>query len=641
MMGGSSSSQTRRFGLFEVDLSARELRKKGLRVKLQQQPFELLLALLENPGEVVSREALRQKLWPADVYVDFDRSLNKAMVKLREALGDSSDSPLYVETLPRVGYRFIGMRNGSAEAAPAANGSFTPPSHTQDPGTAAGTKFQIGSPAIPSAAETPASSKSSRLLLWAASAVLLIAAIFSAWAIRRSKIPDQTIHSIAILPLDNLSGDPAQDYFADGMTDELTTMLAKNSTLNVTSRTSVMQYKAARRPLPEIARALGVDAILEGSVARSGDKVHMTIQLIQANTDSHLWAESYDRDAKDLVPLPSEAAISIANRLNAAVPHPPTVRYVSPEAHDAYLRGRYIWYAGSNEEAGSYFRKATELQPDYALGWAGLAEYYGAGLVGGELAPATTLPLLKNASAKAVELDDSLPDGHLCMAAAIFIADWNWDRAEQEMRRALELDPKFAEGHHFHSKMLAALNRYPEAIAEQKIAMEIDPFSRPYGMAHTYGMTRQCDAAIDDAKQRLKTRESGELHWVLAEGYRCKRMRNEYVLEVGKALSKWGATDLAANSSKVFAQGGYSAVLRLWIRDLEKNAGQSYISPMRLATYYGELGDREKTLHLLEQAYQEHSTQLLWLQTDTAFDFLHSDDRYRAIVKAIGLPPAY
>jgi TolB-like protein/DNA-binding winged helix-turn-helix (wHTH) protein len=641
------------FGVFEVNVSARELRKKGVRVKIQQQPFELLLLLLARPGHVLSRDDLRRKLWPSDVYVDFDRSLNKAMVKLREALGDSSESPLYIETLPRLGYRFIGPVTHPQIAQDSATLPVTPSPEMFVPSEDISGKSAIGSIAsrveaseYPPASALPGSYPAENLpgARWpriAAAALILIATSATALAVHKHNLSSATIHSLAVLPLDNLSGDPSQDYFADGMTDELTTMLAKNSTLNVTSRTSVMQYKAAHQPLPEIARALGVDAILEGSVVRSSDKVHVTIQLIQASTDTHLWAESYDRDVKDLVPLPGEAALSIAKRLNADVLHPPIVRYVSPEAHDAYLRGRYIWFTGNNEDAGPFLRRATELQPDYALGWAGLSAYYGAGVLGGQLAPAVALPQLKAAALKAVELDDSLPDGHVSLAGAFFLTDWNFDRAEQEIHRALELDPKFAECHHLHSKMLAAVNRYPEAIAEQKIAMEIDPFSRPYGMAHTYGLTRQCDAAIDDAKQRLKTAESGDLYWTLSEGYRCKHMLNESVPPWAKALAMWGATELAANTRQAFAQGGYRTVLRLRIRDLEKHAEQSYISPMHLAVFYAELGEREKTLRLLEQAYQEHSAQLLWLQSDTAFDFLHTDDRYRAIVNGIGLPPAY
>ena len=286
------------------------------------------------------------------------------------------------------------------------------------------------------------------------------------------------------------------------MTDELITMLAKNSTLRVVSRTSVMQYKGARRPLPEIARALGVDGILEGSIARSGEKVHMTVQLIQAPSDTHLWAESYDRDASDIVSLPREAAQTIAKRLNSAVPQAPLPRYVNPEAHDAYLRGRYLWYAGQYGKSFGYFKKATELQPDYAPGWSGLSIYYEASAIDGQKSPAETLAAGEEAARKAVQLDDSFPEAHLALCAAIFINRWDWTRSDQECKRAIELDPEFAEAYHFRAKILATLNRNQEAIEAQKKATELDPFARPFALAYSYQLARQYDAALTDALQR-------------------------------------------------------------------------------------------------------------------------------------------
>ena len=299
-MAVSPTQDTVRFGLFELDLRAGQLSRNGTKIRLPQQSLQLLTALLERPGEILSREELTQRLWSSDVFVDFDHGLNKSIQKLRDALGDSADSPRYIETIPRVGYRFI---------APVNNG----------------TRLQEQQPAPPPAqpkpdlppAQPPApiveNKKRARWPLLAAS--LAILALVTGWLLHRRTPAAESIHSLAVLPLDNLSGDPAQDYFADGMTDELTTMLAKDSTLRVISRTSVMQYKGARRPLPQIARELGVDGILEGSIARSGDKVHMTIQLIQAPSDTHIWAESYDRAANDVVSLPSEAAQTIAKRL--------------------------------------------------------------------------------------------------------------------------------------------------------------------------------------------------------------------------------------------------------------------------------------------------------------------------------------
>ena len=340
------------------------------------------------------------------------------------------------------------------------------------------------------------------------------------------------ITSLAVIPLDNLSGDPNQEYFADGMTDELITMLAKDSNLRITSRTSVMQYKAAHRPLSEIARALNVDAILEGSVSRANGQVHMTLQLIRADTDAHLWADSYDRAENDSVSLPVEAARAIATRLNSSSPVKTSTRYVNPAAHDAYLHGLYIWYGGSNEKAGEYFKKAVEIQPDYALGLTGLAAYYGAGAFEGQLDPRDALPKAEAAAAAAIKLDDSLPEAHSTMAGAVYAGRWDWRWSEQEIRRAVQLDPKFAEGWHLYAKLLGPLNRNEEAIAAQKKATELDPFARPWAMAVILLVARQYDAALAEANLRLEINPSApSLHAIKSDCYHAKGMEKQSAQE--------------------------------------------------------------------------------------------------------------
>ena len=506
-------------------------------------------------------------------------------------------------------------------------------------------------------AVTGAVSATGTAVLWIAAgmfAVLLVAAAVSmgpkplfSRLLNRNSPP--VITSIAVVPLDNLSGQSDQDYFADGMTDELITMLAKNSTLRIISRTSVMQYKGVHRPLPEIARELGVDGILEGSVARSGDKVHMTIQLIQAPSDTHVWAESYDRDANDAVSLPREAAQTIAKKLNSAVLQPAPQRYVNPEAHDAYLRGRYIGVsARNNEEAGKYFKKATELQPDYALGWAGLSWYYravGLGYSGaslGDLGPAKVFAQAEAAATKAVELDDSLPESHLAMGSAIFFGQWNWARAEQEVSRAIELNPGFADAYYFRSKMLIALNRHEQAIEAAKKFIELDPFARPYALASTYVDSRQYDAAVNEARARLEIYpQDARLHDTLGQAYRRESLWKEAVQEWEKTALLRGDKESGENLRRHFEKGGYKAMVLWQVGDLKKKSATQYVSPVFLAALHAELGQREETLSLLEEGYRLRYPQLLWIQTDPAFDFLHSDERYRSIIRRVGLPPTY
>jgi TolB-like protein/DNA-binding winged helix-turn-helix (wHTH) protein len=645
MQGASSSSQSAiTFGVFEADPRARELRKKGILIKLQQQPFELLMILLEHPGQVVSREEVRKRLWPADVYLDFDRGLNKAMVKLREALGDSSESPLYIETLPRVGYRFIGPVNTAPrqtfEAASREAEVATLGSTIRENGSAVS---EVTEPASTAALERAKPRSSWRMPAAIGVAVLLTAGIAGDWRREHSKSFEASpIRSVAVLPLDNLSGDPNQEYFADGMTDELTTMLAKNSNLHVTSRTSAMRFKGARQPLRDIARELGVDGILEGSIARSGDNVHMTVQLIRASDDAHVWAESYDRKSGEVAALPSEAAETIAKKLNSAVASSKPARYVNPEAHDAYLHGLYLWFNGKNEEAHASFTKATELQPDYALGWVGQSFYYGVGADDGDLNPADALPKLEAAAKKAVELDDELPEAHLARSAAYYVVDWDWTRADQEILRAIELNPRYAEGIHFRQKILLTQNRYDEAIELQKQATEIDGFSRTHAMAQAYSRVRRFDEAAAEAQQRVASdpNDRGN-HQTLSYVYRCQGKYKESVEEMAKVYSLSGWDAGAAGIRNAFDKGGYKGAVQWQLDDLKQQAARHYVSPANFAVLTAQLGQREQTLALLEDALRQHSPQLLLMQTEPAFDFLHSEERYHAVIRGVGMPPAY
>lgn len=632
-MAVSPAEEILRFGLFELDVKAGQLRKSGMRIRLAQQPVQLLAMLVERPGEVVTREELRQGLWPQDVFVDFDHGLNKCVQKLRDALGDLADSPRYIETIPRVGYRFIAPVGSSARPAtqerdgPAAqNGSY--------PAKQAGTAEAFHG-------------KPGRKWLWlwlALTGCVILLAVGTVWLVDRGQQRlNAPIHSLAVLPLDNLSGDRGQDYFADGMTDELTTMLARDSTLRIVSRTSAMQYKGVHRPLREIAAALGVDGIVEGSVERSGDKVHMTLQLIQGPSDTHVWAESYDRDANDLVSLPDDAAMEIAKRTNSTAANHARVRYVSPEAHDAYLHGRYLWYAWSNEEAEKYFQKAVELQPDYAAAWTGIADYYGAGMVEGRLDPREAGPAQEAAAEKAVALDDSLPQAHLSLCGAIEFVDWDWARADRECQRAIELDPEFAEAYHFRAKILSTTNRHDEAIAAQKKASELDPFARPWALAYIYLLARRYDAALVEVRQHLEAnRHDAAMLFMLAGIYRCKGMKAEAAKAWEDGLDASGNAADAASIRRAFARGGYRAVLLWNLANMKKQSEKHYVSPVDMALQYAQLGDREETLSELEEGYRQHSPKLLEdVQDDPAFDFLHSDARYRALIKKTGMPPEY
>jgi TolB-like protein len=451
------------------------------------------------------------------------------------------------------------------------------------------------------------------------------------------------IASLAVLPLDNLSGDPDEEYFADGMTDELTTMLAKDSTLRIVSRTSAMQFKGAHRSLPEIARALSVDAILEGSISRSGNQVHMTLQLVRGDTDSHQWAESYDRDTNDVAALPDVAARAIAARLNSSTPPHANARYINPEAHDAYLRGHYHWVVGRNEDAGRYYRQAVDIQPDYALGWTGLADYYAMEAINGVLDPLQALPQAESAARKAVELDDSLPRAHATFGGMIFFNRGDWAEALKELTRATELDHHDAEAYHLQAKVLCALGRYDEAIAVQKQSTAINPFEHPGAMAEIYSCTRQLDAAISDGEMRLKDFPvAPDILEQLADNYHWKGMDKEAVEMLARKISATGDLSLAAAVRRAFETGGYAAVVRCQLAAIKKRARTERVSTFELADLHGRLSGHDETLALLEQGVNEHDPLLLFLiQSDPAFDFIHADPRYRSLIQQMGLPPMY
>lgn len=518
------------FGDFRLDSTRFELLRDGRSIKLERKPMELLILLATREGDLVTRAEIIEHLWGNEVFVDTEHGINTAIRKIRQALRDDPEQPRFVQTVMGRGYRFIGPAvkvqpsptAGNGHSSPANGDLAEPAAFVASPSTVSPIGIVPGDPAAPSR---------SRLRLWltiAASMVLVLFVIVIAIRAYRSHMHPNTaatpnIHSLAVLPLDNLSGDLKQDYFADGMTDELTTMLAKNSTLRITSRTSAMQFKDPHRPLREVASSLGVDGIVEGSIERADGKVHMTLQLIHAPTDTHLWADSYDRSNNDVSALSTEAAQAIAKRLNASVATPKQARYINPEAHDAYLHGRYLWIAFQYDKSAEYFRKATELQPDYPLGWAGLADYYGASAMDGDLDPRTALPAQDAAAHKAIALDDTLAQTHLSLAGSYWLYRWDLPRADQEARRAIQIDPELAEAYHVHAWILGEMNRHAEAIEAEKTAMELDPFARTGTMANAYLKARRYDAAIIEASQRLEsTPNDAGLYGILSEAYHYK-----------------------------------------------------------------------------------------------------------------------
>lgn len=634
------------FDRFSLDCDRYELLRSGRPLKLEKIPMELLILLLEKEGRLVTRDEIVDRLWGKDVFLDTEHGINTAIRKIRNVLRDDPERPRFVQTVTGRGYRFV----APIKLIPQERGNGSYKGAELAPPDAAQKQRDLQTPSAVPRSHHPVSdlARKAALVLVGAIGIAGILVGLNLRGVRQrwfARAGETRIHSLAVLPLENLSGDPAQEYFADGMTDELITMLARNSGLRVISRTSAMQYQKVHRPLPDIARELGVDSILEGSVSRTANRVHINVQLIFAPTDTHLWAESYDRDLSDVISLQSELAQTIARQVGvtASSASPKLEKRISPEAHDAYLMGRYYWFADDYEKSRQYFQKAIDQQPDYAAAWSGLADSYGGKAVSGETRPEDVMPQGDDAARKAVALDDSLPEAHNTMAAFYLVYRWDLQRAERESARALELNPGFAEGHHLRGYVLQALNRTDEAVQEQRKAIELDPFARPWELAYALMRARQFDAALTEARLRSQAQpDSASLREALAAAYWLKGREKEAAQEWEMSHQLAGDTKTARSIHLAFQRGGAKGVFEFQLSDdLQKKAAGKYVSPLELSDIYACLKRKEEALHYLEQSYRERAPWLVRIQSNPDYDFLHSDPRYQAIVKKMGLPRAW
>jgi TolB-like protein/DNA-binding winged helix-turn-helix (wHTH) protein/Flp pilus assembly protein TadD len=629
-----------RFGVFELDLRAGELRKHGLRVRLQEQPFQTLALLLEHPGEVVTREELQKKLWPKDTFVDFDHGLNKAVSKIREALGDSAESPRFIETVARRGYRFL------AEVKPA------DAARVQSPELAIPPHLEPGSDDRADLVGKSEKSKERRpTLAWRISAfvLLLLAAPLAAWKLHSWNRPSPVIRSLAVLPLESLSNDASQDYFADGMTDELISDLGQISALRVISRTSVMVYKHARKPLPQIARELNVDAVVEGTVLRSGDQVRITAQLIEASSDKHLWSESYEGELRDTLALQTQVARAIADQIRinlnpqeqAALK---TVKVVNPEAYESYLKGRYFWNkrtADGLKVALAYFNQALEEDSKYAQAYSGLADTYA--LLGdwqyAVMTPKEAFPKAKAAAIKALELDSALGEAHNSLAFCLDGFDWNFDAAGGEFRRAIELNPGYATAHHWYSWHLALVGNYGEAVVEMRKAENLDPLSLIINadLAELLVLAHSYDESIRQSRKTIEMDPNFALaHNQLGQAYLQKQMLDDAVTELEKAARlSGGSPPVIANLARAYALSGKRNEAVKLLSDLKKRSSPGYSRASEIAVIYVSLGDSGQAMSWLERSYEERFNPGALLRP--GFDPLRSDPRFEDLERRIGL----
>lgn len=629
MPTSAPGARTLRFDDFELDIRAGELRKRGVKLRLQGQPLQVLAVLLNRAADLVTREELRAEIWAADTFVDFDHSLHNAIARLREVLGDSAETPRYIETLPRRGYRFIAPVEGVE----------TRPSSTSAP-----SQPPVEAPANP----RPAQSHT----YLAATALGLIVIGAALWLVRTATHPTNAatrLGSIAVLPLDNLSGDPSEDFFVDGMTDQLITDLSKVASLRVISRTSVMHYKGTKKTLPEIARELHVDAIVEGSVVRSGQRVRVTAQLVEASTDQHLWADTYDRNLDDMLKLQGEVVDAIAQQVRAQLTPQQQgqlrlAHAVNPAAYDAYLKGRLYFTneftkPDSLKKAQHYFEESIQKDPNFALAYAGVADTYVFLVYAGALPRDQAYRSAKEALAKALQLDESIGEAYDTLGALSAFFDWDWDTADREFNRAIALAPSYSCAHEDRAIFLAITGRRAEALAEIAKIDQLDyGFSSAWTEEWTYYNLRDYPSLIGASGRGLLLDPTVWLqHYFLGVGYEGTGKLQEAISEYQKAIDMSGASESVLALAHAYSAAGKKPEAEKILRDLERKSKETPLSPNTMATIYAGLGENDKALEFLERAYSEKSLDIALLKSGLVLDSLRPDPRFQSLLRRVGL----
>ena len=626
-----------RFDGYELDLAAEELRKNGFSLKLQPQPFKILAYLATHPNVLVTRQELRDHVWPGDTFVDFDLAINQAIKQIRAVLNDDAENPRIIVTLPRRGYRFI-----AKSLPPAATEISSQPTLLEVPKTA---------PLHPEAAGRRARKRWIPVTL-ALSAVLLMLAAFIGYRVTRSSRPTAQMRMV-VLPFQNLTGDPGQEYFADGMTEEMIAQLGAMDPdrLGVIARTSAVKYKNSSKGIDQIGRELGVDYVLEGSVREADSRVRITAQLIRVSDQMHVWSESFDRDFKDVVALQADVAQAIASRFDVGLPKAPTQpSQAAPtnwEAYSAYLKGRHLLLDNKTNAtiavALQYFQRAIEVDPNFALGYAGLADAY-AEQADADLDPTKAFSLSKEAALHALKINPDLAEAHVSLANELFYYEWKWAEAEREYKRALALKPTYEEAHHSYSHYLTLAGRHQEALQESEKLLQMDPLSSH--MNSHLGLALDRAGRFDDAIAQFKRTIALDANYVrvydhMGYTYELHKMIPEAIAAYRKGVSLASDTlEVQPDLARALIEGGQRQEGLQILRRLEADATHRYVSSVELAGIYTALGDHEHALKLLETASQQHNESLLFLHLRSEFDVLRGEPRFMHILQEVGGPIA-
>jgi TolB-like protein/DNA-binding winged helix-turn-helix (wHTH) protein/Flp pilus assembly protein TadD len=641
----TQAPEVRRFGVFDIDLRSGELRKHGMRLRLSGQPFQVLAVLVEHAGEVVTREELQSKLWLADTFVDFDHGLNNAVARIREVLDDSSESPRYVETVPRRGYRFIAplAELRPAISTPSAQESTvnpadqaTPPKDSEPAGLAAKRTFFLGL----------------KILLGTAAVLVLVALAVVLYRTPRGRGTTQpAIKSLAVLPLKNLSGDPKQEYLADGMTEEIIGRLAAIHDLRVISRTSVMRFKDTQLSEPEIAGSLGADAIVEGSVMRDGSHIRVHAQLIRGSTDEHFWSATYDRELPDVLSLQSDVAQAIATKVEVTVTGKEherlaAARSVSPEVYESYLKGRYVFDTKGSSRAGveesiGYFADAITRDPTFAPAYVSLADAYGwlgSVTIGGG-SPREVRPKIMGATQKALELDPDLAEAHVALAGML-LDQWHWAEAEAEYRRALELQPSNAAAYGGLADWLMLQGRFDEAVASARRARQLAPSEvsgRDFGWI--LFNARRYDEAIREYRSALAVEPDNAYSlWRFGFALSLNGQVQEAIPIVERAVAvSHRAPGNIGVLAVIYSRAGRRRDALQLLAELKKRRETGYVPAGAFVLAYMGLADYEQAFTWLEEAYKEQSYILLLVKVHPVFDPVRNDPRFVDLVRRVGL----
>jgi len=634
---GGSTAQEFQFGDFRLDPSQYRLQKGGRTLRVEKLPMELLILLVQRRGELISREEIAERLWGKDVFLDVEHSINTAVRKIRVVLRDDPEKPRFVETVVGKGYRF------AAPVTSKVNGQ----EHRE--------VMAHEEPApVPAATPTRHAGKSQVWLgILAGLAVLGALAIGIAATYRRGSrsSPAQSIHSLVVLPLKNLSGDAGQDYFADGMTEELIGRMAAIPGLRVVSRTSAMQFKDTHLSVPEIARQLHVDAVLEGSVVKEGDRVRVNAQLIRGATDEHLWAQEYDRQEQSIVTLQEDVARTIAREINITLTPQQQARLskttlIDPAVHESYLKGRYYLNQRTQEaldKSIGYFQEAVAKDPSYAMAYCGLADAYALLGFRGDVPQRDSLALGKAAALKAIGLDPTLADPHESLAFILETHEWNWALAQQEYKRALELNPGDARAHHWYAGYLTYVGRVDEGIEEEKLARDLDPLSLPINnaLAGRFLVARRYDEAQQYLREVMQMDPRyAAAHQTMGWLYLNTGKKDEAIREFEEAvrLSSDKDLDFELDLGFAYAAAGRRQQAKAILDKLKLRYKARAVPAGSIAILYGALGEVDEAFVWLEKAYDERDPELTYVNVPgRRFEPLRHDPRFQDLVRRVGL----